>query len=139
MTVDAGMERLGFMAPGYWPAGQRICQRDQARQARPAATYGAGQRDTPATSKTHLVRSCESPQLHQAPAETRWGHRWIFELSPDGPDATIVTEIHNCSRAPEDERLEMDNGNIWIESMTKTLERLGALCTRQLSPADGAP
>jgi hypothetical protein len=27
-----------------------------------------------------------------------WGQRWSFELTPDGPDATIVTEIYDCSR-----------------------------------------
>jgi hypothetical protein len=42
-----------------------------------------------------------------------------------------VTEIYDCSRAPEDERIGMDNGNVWAESMAKTLERLDALCTRQ--------
>src|SRR5215472_18870386 len=31
---------------------------------------------------------------------TRWGHRWSDELVPDGPDATIVTEIYDCSNAP---------------------------------------
>ena len=36
-----------------------------------------------------------------------------------------------CSRAPEDERASMDNGSIWVESMTKTLERLDGLCARQ--------
>jgi hypothetical protein len=41
-----------------------------------------------------------------------------------------VTEIYDCSRAPEDERAGMDHGNIWIESMTQTLERLDALCVR---------
>jgi hypothetical protein len=25
----------------------------------------------------------------------------------------------------------MDNGRVWIESMTETLERLDALCTKQ--------
>ena len=50
---------------------------------------------------------------------------------PDGPDATIVTEIYDCSRAPEQERAGMDNGKVWIESMAKTLERLDALCARQ--------
>ncbi len=25
------------------------------------------------------------------------GQRWSFELTPDGPDATIVTEIFDCS------------------------------------------
>jgi uncharacterized protein YndB with AHSA1/START domain len=66
----------------------------------------------------------------------RWGHRWSYQLTPDGPDATVVTEIYDCSRAPEDERAEMDNGNVWIESMTKTLERLDSLCAR---PGDSPP
>ena len=57
------------------------------------------------------------------------GHRWSFELTPDGPDATVVTEIFDCSRVPEDERVDIDNGNIWVESMTRTLERLDELCT----------
>jgi hypothetical protein len=64
-------------------------------------------------------------------AETRWGHRWTYQLTPDGPDATIVTEIYDCSRAPEDKRVGMDNGNVWVDSMTRTLERLDALCTGQ--------
>jgi hypothetical protein len=61
---------------------------------------------------------------------SRWGHRWSYQLTPDGPDETVVTEIYDCSRAPEDERAQMDNGNVWAESMAKTLERLGALCAR---------
>jgi hypothetical protein len=60
----------------------------------------------------------------------RWGQRWSYQLTPDGPDATVVTEIYDCSRAPADERAEMDNGNVWAESMAKTLERLDALCTQ---------
>jgi hypothetical protein len=60
---------------------------------------------------------------------TRWGHRWSYQLTPDGTDATVVTEIYDCSRAPEDERAGMDNGNVWIEAMATTLERLDALCT----------
>jgi hypothetical protein len=31
----------------------------------------------------------------------RWQQRWIFELLPDGDDATIVTEIYDCSRATD--------------------------------------
>ncbi|HEY1916574.1 MAG TPA: GNAT family N-acetyltransferase [Streptosporangiaceae bacterium] len=62
---------------------------------------------------------------------SRWGHRWSYQLTPDGPDATVVTEIYDCSRAPEDERAQMDNGNVWAQSMAETLERLDALCTRQ--------
>ncbi len=69
------------------------------------------------------------PDLVDNPDQARWGHRWGFELAPDGPDATIVTEIYDCSRAPADEREGMDNGRVWIDSMTKTLERLDALCT----------
>ncbi len=61
----------------------------------------------------------------------RWGQRWSYQLTPDGPDATIVTEIYDCSRAPEQERAGMDNGKVWIESMAKTLERLDALCAWQ--------
>jgi uncharacterized protein YndB with AHSA1/START domain len=64
-------------------------------------------------------------------AETRWGHRWTYQLTPDGPDATMVTESYDCSRVPDDRRLAMDNGNIWLESMAKTLERLDRLCTGQ--------
>jgi len=60
----------------------------------------------------------------------RWGHRWTYELTPDGPETTLVTEIYDCSRAPEEERAEMDNGKVWIDSMTSTLKRLDALCAR---------
>jgi hypothetical protein len=61
----------------------------------------------------------------------RWGHRWSYQLTPDGPEATVVTEIYDCSHAPEEERAEMDNGNVWAEAMAETLERLDALCTGQ--------
>jgi hypothetical protein len=66
-----------------------------------------------------------------SPESARWGHRWSYQLTPDGPDATVVTEIYDCSRAPEGERAGMGNGNVWIEAMAKTLARLDALCTRQ--------
>jgi len=56
--------------------------------------------------------------------EARWGHRWSFELAPDGTDATIVTEIYDCSSAPADESASMDDGRIWLAAMTETLERL---------------
>ncbi len=61
----------------------------------------------------------------------RWGQRWSYQLTPDGPDATIVSEIYDCSRAPADERAEIANGEIWAEAMAETLERLDALCARQ--------
>src|SRR4029078_5786876 len=28
----------------------------------------------------------------EAGSGSRWGHRWRFDLVPDGPDATVVTE-----------------------------------------------
>jgi hypothetical protein len=78
---------------------------------------------------------------HAAPDSTepaRWGHRWTYRLTPDGPDATIVTETYDCSAAPEEERAGMDNGKVWAESMARTLERLDALCTRQGKKASPA-
>jgi hypothetical protein len=56
---------------------------------------------------------------------------WSYELTPDGPDATIVTEIYDCSHAPGEEREGMDNGKIWTKSMAETLERLDRACTGQ--------
>jgi hypothetical protein len=58
------------------------------------------------------------------------GHRWSFELTPDGSDATIVTEIFDCSSAPEELREATQNGETWIDSMTATLAKLDSLCTR---------
>jgi hypothetical protein len=40
-----------------------------------------------------------------------------------------VTEIYDYSGVADDDRETMDNGRIWIEAMTKTLERLDQLCT----------
>ena len=60
----------------------------------------------------------------------RWGQRWSFELAPEEPDSTVVTEIFDCSRVPEDQRVDIDHGKIWVESMAATLERLDALCAR---------
>jgi hypothetical protein len=40
-----------------------------------------------------------------------------------------VTEIFDCSRVPEDQRMDIDNGQIWVDSMHRTLERLDRLCT----------
>ena len=45
---------------------------------------------------------------------------WSYELTPDGPDATIVTEIYDCSGTPEEERVDIDDGKIWVESMAET-------------------
>jgi hypothetical protein len=71
-------------------------------------------------------------------APTRWGHRWTYELTPDGPDATIVTETYDCCQAPEDEQASMDGGRIWVKSMTETLELLDALCARERGRVDSS-
>jgi hypothetical protein len=39
-----------------------------------------------------------------------------------------VTERYDCSRAPENERIGMQDGAIWIDAMNATLKRLDALC-----------
>jgi uncharacterized protein YndB with AHSA1/START domain len=59
------------------------------------------------------------------------GHRWSFRLSPDGPEATIVTEVYDCSRAPRDFREQMNNGAMWSQSMVETLERLDGIVSRR--------
>jgi hypothetical protein len=72
----------------------------------------------------------ESGRGHPGAGAGRWGHRWSYELVPDGPDATIVTEVYDCSRAPADARAGMDDGEVWAGAMAITLERLEAACTR---------
>jgi hypothetical protein len=74
------------------------------------------------------LRVAEHPDGAPTPVGNRPGQRWSFELTPDGPDATVVTEIYDCSRAPELVRSIVDNGNGWVKSMSKTLERLAGLC-----------
>ncbi len=58
---------------------------------------------------------------------TQMGHRWSFVLTPDGPDATIVVEIYDCTNTPAEFRKEMENGTMWIGAMDATLERLEGL------------
>jgi hypothetical protein len=74
---------------------------------------------------------CHSNAEPGAERPARWGQRWSFELTPDGSQATVVTEIFDCSQVPEDQRADIDNGNIWIDSMHQTLQRLDQLCTNQ--------
>jgi RNA polymerase sigma-70 factor, ECF subfamily len=63
----------------------------------------------------------------ESTAGDRWGHRWSYELEPDGPDATVVTHRYDCSQVPEQDRARMDGGRIWLESMTGSLQRLEKL------------
>jgi uncharacterized protein YndB with AHSA1/START domain len=70
------------------------------------------------------VMSGASRAEDMADIGVRAGHRWGYQLEPDGPDATIVTEIFDCTQAPERLRTVLDNGNRWLPTMTTTLERL---------------
>jgi hypothetical protein len=64
-----------------------------------------------------------------AAPDAAWGHRWIFDLLPDGPGATLVTETFDGSRLPDDRREEVHNGRAWWQSqMATTLDRLATLC-----------
>ena len=63
------------------------------------------------------------------------GYRWGYILTPDGDDATVVTEVFDCG--PEENRQTLlREGGGWIngtnsvlESMTASLERLEKVCT----------
>ena len=58
------------------------------------------------------------------------GYRWGYSLTPDGDDATVVTEVFDCG--PEENREHLlRQGGAWIngnnsvlESMAASLERL---------------
>jgi len=63
------------------------------------------------------------------PELERNGSRWRFDLSPDGPDASVVTETYDCTDSPESVQEAVDNGHAWVEAMTTTLERLDQMCT----------
>jgi Polyketide cyclase / dehydrase and lipid transport len=65
------------------------------------------------------------------PELARNGSRWRYDLIPDGPNATVVTETYDCTESPESVREAVDNGNAWLAGMTKTLERLDEVCTTQ--------
>ena len=62
------------------------------------------------------------------------GYRWGFVLSPDGEDATVVTEFFDYEPIPEELLLD---GGVWIngsnsvlESIEASLERLEKICTK---------
>ncbi|MDQ6947315.1 MAG: hypothetical protein M3256_13860 [Actinomycetota bacterium] len=61
------------------------------------------------------------------------GYRWGYILTPDGGDATVVTEVFDCG--PLSEELLSDGGawingtNSVLESMTASLERLEKIST----------
>ncbi|HEY1988610.1 MAG TPA: hypothetical protein VGG43_04035 [Acidimicrobiales bacterium] len=65
------------------------------------------------------------------------GYRWGYILTPDGDDATVVTEVFDCGTVTEEIRQSlMHEGGTWIngnnsmlESMTASLERLEKVVT----------
>jgi hypothetical protein len=63
------------------------------------------------------------------------GYRWGYNLTPDGDDATVVTEVFDCG-PDEDRQTLLREGWEWIngtnsvlESMTASLQRLGKIST----------
>jgi hypothetical protein len=58
------------------------------------------------------------------------GYKWGYTLSPDGPDATNVTEFFDCRAAPEEIQAATSNGKNWIDAMTESLAQLDALCSQ---------
>jgi hypothetical protein len=64
------------------------------------------------------------------------GYRWGYRLTPDGDDATVVTEVFDCG-SEENRQTLLREGGEWIngtnpviKSMTATLERLEEISTR---------
>ncbi len=66
-----------------------------------------------------------------------WGHRWSFELEPDGAAATVVTEVYDCSQVHEAGRQQLQHGRVHLPAMEKTLQRLDELCAGGQHP--GSP
>ena len=61
------------------------------------------------------------------------GYRWGYILTPDGEDATVVTEVFDYGPLPED---LLSDGGAWIngttsvrESMAASLEKLERIST----------
>jgi hypothetical protein len=77
------------------------------------------------------------PRRHDVDDAPVGGHVWGYQLTPEGENATLVTEIFDCARWPEEDKPFIDYGRAWVEAMTKTLERLDALATGQ--PSDDRP
>jgi hypothetical protein len=65
------------------------------------------------------------------------GYIWGFELTPDGPDATLVTEFFDCTAAVDAIRTAVDDGRAWLDAMSQTLARLAA-AAEQARPGPAA-
>jgi hypothetical protein len=69
-----------------------------------------------------------TPSRHDIDTDEPWFHRWGFELEPDGSSATTVREFFDCTRSPDDAKEILKNGAVWVEAMTRSLERIDELC-----------
>ncbi|MGA2530297.1 MAG: hypothetical protein ABSG36_14200 [Acidimicrobiales bacterium] len=64
------------------------------------------------------------------------GYRWGYSLTPDGDDATVVTEAFDCGPDKDGQTLLREDGewingsNSVLESMTASLERLEKISTK---------
>jgi hypothetical protein len=54
-------------------------------------------------------------------------YRWGYELTPDGPGATMVTETFDCTRSPRELRDAVNEGEGWRDAMTASLAKLELL------------
>jgi hypothetical protein len=68
----------------------------------------------------------------EAEVGARSGHRWGYELTPDG-QATVVTEIYDCSTAPDWLKKVIRDGERWRGSMTRTLENLNNILAQEIT------
>lgn len=60
---------------------------------------------------------------------------WGFEVEPDGPGGTLVTEFCDCARSPEWLQRAVRHGQRWVPDMKATLEFPGQQCSARLMRA----
>jgi uncharacterized protein YndB with AHSA1/START domain len=60
---------------------------------------------------------------------------WGFEVEPDGPGGTLVTEFYDCARSPEWLQRAVKHGQRWLPDMKATLEFLDQQCSAHLMRA----
>jgi uncharacterized protein YndB with AHSA1/START domain len=58
------------------------------------------------------------------------GYRWGYILTPDGDDATIVTEVFDYGSASVEIRQAVREGGEWVEAITASLAKLEKICTQ---------
>ena len=54
-------------------------------------------------------------------------YRWGYELQPDGPDATVVTESFDCESSPDWLKEATQRGEGWREAIEMSLAQLEQL------------